>query len=41
LSSLSYSSIDEVAEIVEKLGRGALLAKVDIEAAYHLMFSYG
>ncbi len=35
--SLSYMSVDDVAEIVVKLGRGSLLAKMDIEAAYHLL----
>ena len=34
---LSYISIDQVAEVAARLGRGALLAKVDIEAAYRLI----
>ena len=29
-----YSMVDDVANVVVKLGRGALLSKVDIEAAY-------
>lgn len=37
LVSLSYISVDEVATIVQELGRGALLAKMDIEAAYRLI----
>ena len=37
LVSLSYISVDDVAEIVQELGRGALLAKMDIEAAYWLI----
>ena len=35
--SLKYTSVDAVAEIVAKLGRGALLAKIDVEAAYRLI----
>ena len=34
LSSLSYISVDMVAEQVVWLGRGALLAKLDIQSAY-------
>ena len=34
---LSYITVDDVAEIVQELGRGALLAKMDIEAAYWLI----
>ena len=37
LVSLSYITVDDVAEIVQELGRGALLAKMDIEAAYWLI----
>ena len=37
LCSLSYSTVDEVADLVAKLGQGALLAKVDIESAYRLI----
>ena len=35
LVSLSYITVDNVAEIVQRLGRGTLLAKLDIEAASH------
>ena len=34
---LRYTSVEEVAEAAAHLGRGTLLAKVDIEAAYRLM----
>lgn len=34
LCSLSYISVDQVADIATQYGRGALLAKVDIESAY-------
>ena len=34
LCSLSYMSVDEVAARVVKLGKGALLAKFDLKAAY-------
>ena len=37
LVSLSYITVDDVAEIVQELGRGTLLAKMDIEAAYWLL----
>ena len=37
LCSLSYIKVDHVAQIVSNLGRGALLAKVDIESAYRLI----
>jgi len=37
LVSLSYMSVDHVAEVVERLGKGSLLAKMDIEAAYRLV----
>ena len=37
LVSLSYITVYDVAEIVQELGRGALLAKMDIEAAYWLI----
>ena len=37
LCSLMYATVDEVAEIVVKLGRDALLSKVDIESAYRLI----
>ena len=35
--SLQYTSVEEVAEAAAHVGRGTLLAKVDIEAAYRLM----
>lgn len=37
LCSLSYPTVDDVADVVVKLGRGALLSKVDIESAYRLI----
>ena len=37
LCSLVYTSVDEVASEAAIYGRGALLAKVDIEAAYRLI----
>ncbi|KAL5515957.1 hypothetical protein EMCRGX_G001211 [Ephydatia muelleri] len=37
LCSLSYISVDSVASIAAKLGRGSLLAKIDIESAYRLV----
>ena len=37
LCSLRYSTVDEVAYPVADLGRGALLAKIDIESAYRLI----
>ena len=37
LCSLSYISVDQVADIATQYGRGALLAKVDIESAYRLI----
>ena len=37
LCSLVYTTVDEVAAQAAALGRGALLAKVDIEAAYRLI----
>ena len=36
-SSLAYTTVDRVAETAVGLGRGALLAKVDIESAYRLI----
>ena len=36
-TSLAYTTVDRVAEIAVSLGRGALLAKVDIESAYRLI----
>ena len=37
LTSLSYISVDNVTELVQQLGRGSLLAEVDIESAYQLV----
>ena len=37
LCSMSYVTIDEVANLVTQLGPGALMAKVDIESAYRLI----
>ena len=33
----SYTSVEDMAEIISQLGQGSLLAKVDIEAAYRLI----
>ena len=35
--SLSYISVDEVAAVVVQLGRGAQLAKLDIQSAYRII----
>ena len=37
LCSLSYVSIDDAARMVVQRGRGALLAKLDVESAYRIM----
>ena len=37
MCSLSYISVDQVAEVAASYGNGALLAKVDIESAYRLI----
>ncbi len=37
LCSLSYTTVDQIAERILHVGKGALLAKVDIEAAYRLI----
>ena len=37
LCSLSYTTVDDIAAAVARLGTGALLAKVDIESAYRLI----
>lgn len=37
LCSLSYTTVDDVAEIVSELGKGILLAKVNIVSAYRLI----
>ena len=36
LCSLTYVSVDMAVKLVEQLGRGALLAKVDIQSAYRM-----
>ena len=36
IDSLSYITVDDVVSMAAKLGKGALLAKVDIESAYRL-----
>ena len=37
LSSLSYTTVDDIAAVVAQLGTGTLLAKVDIESTYRLI----
>ena len=37
LCSLTCTTVDRVAEVAVRLGRGALMAKVDIESAYRLI----
>ena len=37
LCSLSYTTVDDIAAVLAQLGRGTLLAKVDIESAYRLI----
>ena len=37
LCSLTYTSVDKVAEVASGYGRGALLAKIDVESAYRLI----
>ena len=37
LCSLTYTSVDKVAEVASGYGRGALLAKFDVESAYRLI----
>ena len=37
LSTLSYVTVDEVAEIATQLGKGALPFKMDIQSAYRLI----
>ena len=37
LCSLQYTTVEDVAGAAAKLGRGALMAKIDIEAAYRLV----
>ena len=36
---MSYTSVDDVARAVFQLGKGSLLAKVDIKEAYHMYLS--
>ena len=35
--SLTYTSVDDMALIVSRLGKGTLMAKIDIEAAHRLL----
>ena len=35
--SLQYTSVEKVARAAQSLGKGALMAKVDIQSAYHLV----
>ena len=35
--SLCYTTVDEIAAMVARLGRGTMLAKIDIESAYRLL----
>ena len=37
LCSLAYTTVDDIASVVVRLGKGALLSKVDIESAYRLI----
>ncbi|CAH2246617.1 PREDICTED: uncharacterized protein LOC100494000, partial [Pelobates cultripes] len=37
LCSVSYTSFDRAVELVRRAGRGALMAKVDVEAAFRLL----
>ena len=37
ICSLSYISVDQIAEVAASYGNGALLAKVNIESAYRLI----
>lgn len=36
-TSICYSSIDDVVKIIQSLGRGALMAKLDLKAAYRFV----
>jgi len=36
LCSLKYTSVDTVADLINKLSKGTLMAMVDVEAAYRL-----
>jgi len=35
--SLTYISVDDITRIIARLGRGALLGKMDIKSAYHIV----
>ena len=37
LSSLQYTSVEKVARAAQRLGKGALLGKLDVQAAYRLI----
>ena len=37
LCSLQYTSVEKVARVAQRLGRGKLLAKLDVQAAYRLV----
>ena len=37
LTSLTYITVDSVMQVVQQLGKGSLLAKMDIESAYWLV----
>ena len=37
LCSLTYTSVEQVAEVAARHGKGALMAKIDIESAYRLV----
>ena len=37
LCSLQYTSVEKVARVAQRLGRGTLLAKLDVQAAYCLV----
>ena len=37
LCSLSYISVDDISGVIASVGKGALLAKVDIKSAYRIM----
>ena len=37
LCSLSYVRMDDIVPVIHRLGRGALLAKLDIQAAYRMV----
>ena len=37
LCSLTYASIDDAVELVLKMGKGTMLAKLDLESAYRIV----